>query len=65
MKEEELPPFNFPIEDKTQRLHEYIQKGVTMDDERLKQGGFPYKIICGNHLRNECTNSFYKVGFIR
>ena len=22
----------------TQRLHEYIQKGFTMDDERLKQG---------------------------
>lgn len=22
----------------TQRLHEYIQKGVAMDDERLKQG---------------------------
>jgi hypothetical protein len=24
----------------TQRLHEYIQKGFTMDDERLKQGVF-------------------------
>ena len=24
----------------TQRLHEYIQKGFAMDDERLKQGGF-------------------------
>ena len=23
----------------TQRLHEYMQKGFTMDDERLKQGG--------------------------
>jgi len=23
----------------TKRLHEYIQKGFTMDDERLKQGG--------------------------
>ena len=23
----------------TERLHEYIQKGFTMDDERLKQGG--------------------------
>lgn len=23
----------------TQRLHEYIQKGFTLDDERLKQGG--------------------------
>ena len=22
----------------SQRLHEYIQKGVAMDDERLKQG---------------------------
>ncbi len=26
----------------TQRLHEYIQKGYTMDDERLKQGGNRY-----------------------
>ena len=26
----------------TQRLHEYIQKGVAMDDERLKQGGNRY-----------------------
>ena len=26
----------------TQRLHEYIQKGFTMDDERLKQGGNRY-----------------------
>ena len=26
----------------TQRLHEYIQKGFTMDDERLKQGGSRY-----------------------
>ena len=26
----------------TQRLHEYIQKGFTMDDERLKQGGSWY-----------------------
>ena len=25
----------------TQRLHEYIQKGFTMDDERVKQGGKP------------------------
>ncbi len=24
----------------TQRLHEYIQKGFAMDDERFKQGGF-------------------------
>ncbi len=23
----------------TQRLHEYMQKGLTMDDERLKQAG--------------------------
>ena len=23
----------------TERLHEYIQKGFTMDDDRLKQGG--------------------------
>ena len=26
----------------TQRLHEYIQKGFTMDDERFKQGGNRY-----------------------
>lgn len=26
----------------TQRLHEYIQKGFTVDDERLKQGGSRY-----------------------
>ena len=26
----------------TQRLHEYIQKGYTLDDERLKQGGSRY-----------------------
>ncbi len=26
----------------TQRLHEYVQKGFTMDDERLKQGGSRY-----------------------
>lgn len=26
----------------TQKLHEYIQKGFTMDDERLKQGGNRY-----------------------
>ena len=26
----------------TKRLHEYIQKGCTMDDERLKQGGSRY-----------------------
>lgn len=26
----------------TQRLHEYLQKGFTMDDERLKQGGNRY-----------------------
>ena len=26
----------------TQRLHEYIQKGIAMDDERLKQGGNRY-----------------------
>ena len=26
----------------TERLHEYIQKGFAMDDERLKQGGNRY-----------------------
>ena len=28
----------------TRLLHEYIQKGFTMDDERLKQGGNPDRI---------------------
>jgi len=26
----------------TERLHEYIQKGFAIDDERLKQGGSRY-----------------------
>ena len=30
----------------TQRLHEYIQKGFTMDDERLKQGELITTITC-------------------
>jgi hypothetical protein len=29
----------------TQRLHEYIQKGFAMDDERLKQGGTTKKAV--------------------
>ena len=32
----------------TQRLHEYIQKGFTMDDERLKQGGIDTSKNCCN-----------------
>ena len=28
----------------TEKLHEYIQKGFAMDDDRLKQGGKRYKI---------------------
>ena len=36
----------------TQRLHEYIQKGFAMDDERLKQGGNRYfRIIYKNTSR--------------
>ena len=34
----------------TQRLHEYIQEGFAMDDERLKQGG---KCL---HLGGKCKN---------
>ena len=30
----------------TQRLHEYIQKGFTIDDERLKQGGIDTSENC-------------------
>ena len=32
----------------TQRLHEYIQKGFAMDDERLKQGGTAISVSCCN-----------------
>ncbi len=36
----------------TERLHEYIQKGFAMDDERLKQGGSRYfrEKIAKNYL---------------
>ena len=37
----------------TQRLHEYIQKGFAMDDERLKQGGNRYD------PRDEMTKIFF------
>lgn len=32
----------------TQRLHEYIQKGFAMDDERLKQGVIVTSVSCCN-----------------
>lgn len=32
----------------TQRLHDYIQKGFAMDDERLKQGGARYSGNCSS-----------------
>lgn len=34
----------------TQRLHEYIQKGFAMDDERLKQGVTAISVSCCNAL---------------
>lgn len=34
----------------TMRLHEYIQKGFTLDDERLKQGGNRYFRECFSAL---------------
>lgn len=33
----------------TQRLHEYIQKGFAMDDERLKQGAIGISVSCPAH----------------
>ena len=39
----------------TQRLHEYIQKGFAMDDERLKQGGNRYF----RDPRDEMTKMFF------
>lgn len=32
----------------TERLHEYIQKGFAMDDDRLKQGGTVISVSCCN-----------------
>ena len=36
----------------TERLHEYIQKGFTMDDERLKQGGNRYFLELLQRIRD-------------
>ena len=45
----------------TQRLHEYIQKGFAMDDERLKQGGNRYFREMLQRIRDirssECNSS--------
>ena len=40
----------------TQRLHEYIQKGFTMDDERLKQGGNRYFKELLQRIRDICSS---------
>ena len=46
----------------TQRLHEYIQKGFTMDDERLKQGGNRYFKELLQRIRDICSSerNFYQ-----
>ena len=46
----------------TERLKEYIIKGFTMDDERLKQmGGGTYWDELVNHIRNfRSSNEYYK-----
>ena len=44
----------------TQRLHEYIQKGFAMDDERLKQGGTRYF----RELTN-CIMRFMRIQLLR
>jgi hypothetical protein len=43
----------------TQRLHEYIQKGFAMDDERLKQGGTTKKAAtqCSCFFLSVCAGS--------
>ena len=40
----------------TQRLHEYIQKGFAMDDERLKQGGNRYFRKLLQRIRDICSS---------
>lgn len=46
----------------TKRLHEYIQKGFTMDDERLKQGGNRYFKELLQRIRNirSSERNFYQ-----
>ena len=46
----------------TQRLHEYIQKGFAMDDERLKQGGNRYFRELLQHIRDirSSERNFYQ-----
>lgn len=50
----------------TQRLHEYIQKGFAMDDERLKQGGNRYFRELLQRIRDICSNerNFYQQEFL-
>ena len=46
----------------TERLHEYIQKGFTMDDDRLKQGGNRYFRELLQRIRDirESERNFYQ-----
>ena len=46
----------------TQRLHEYIQKGFPMDDERLKQGGNRYfkELLQRIHDIRSSERNFYQ-----
>ena len=48
----------------TQRLHEYIQKGFAMDDERLKQGGNRYFRELLQRIRDirSSERNFYQQG---
>ena len=50
----------------TQRLHEYIQKGFAMDDERLKQGGNRYFRELLQRIRDIRSNerNFYQQEFL-
>lgn len=46
----------------TERLHEYIQKGFAMDDDRLKQGGNRYfrKLLQRIHDIRASERNFYQ-----
>ena len=50
----------------TQRLHEYIQKGFAMDDERLKQGGNCYFRELLQRIRDirSSERNFYQQEFL-
>ena len=50
----------------TQRLHEYIQRGFAMDDERLKQGGNRYFRKLPQRIRDIRSNerNFYQQEFL-